>query len=140
ADRFRFASDRGFQRRIGGGADRHWTADGLRAALHVAVTNKRRADHSLATVGFINDHYSLWFGNGASSDSYCWIFVDLKLLNNKKGATMRLKQTPGKLGLALLVCLVFGGCASTAAAQSQASATSSTLYKRLGGYDAIAAV
>src|SRR5438552_10865661 len=51
-----------------------------------------------------------------------------------------LKQTPGKMGLALLVCLVFGGCASTAAAQSQASATSSTLYKRLGGYDAIAAV
>ena len=51
-----------------------------------------------------------------------------------------LKQTPGKMGLGLLVCLVFGGCASTAAAQSQASATSSTLYKRLGGYDAIAAV
>jgi len=53
---------------------------------------------------------------------------------------MMLKQTPGKLGLALLVCLVFGGCASTAAAQTQASGTSSTLYKRLGGYDAIAAV
>ena len=53
---------------------------------------------------------------------------------------MMLKQRPGKLGLALLVCLVFGGCASTAAAQTQASGTSSTLYKRLGGYDAIAAV
>ena len=85
ADRFRFASDRGFQRRIGGGADRHWTADGLRAAFHVALTNKRRADYSLATVGFINDHYSLWFGNGASSDSYRRIFFHLKPLNNKQG-------------------------------------------------------
>jgi hemoglobin len=53
---------------------------------------------------------------------------------------MMLKQTLGKLGLALLVCLVFGGCAATATAQTQASGTSSTLYKRLGGYDAIAAV
>jgi hemoglobin len=53
---------------------------------------------------------------------------------------MMIKQILRKTALALLVGLLCGGCASTGAAQPQASATSPTLYKRLGGYDAIAAV
>jgi hemoglobin len=39
-----------------------------------------------------------------------------------------------------LAALWLGGCAWNASAQSQSSAPPATLYKRLGGYDAIAAV
>ena len=45
-----------------------------------------------------------------------------------------------KIAVALFVCLVFAGCASNTAAQSPAAGSAPTLYKRLGGYDAIAAV
>src|SRR5919201_1719570 len=41
---------------------------------------------------------------------------------------------------ALVMLLLLGGCASSTLAQSQASGSPETLYKRLGGYDAIAAV
>ena len=41
----------------------------------------------------------------------------------------------GKIATAFLVCLLLAGCASSTAAQAPSS-----LYKRLGGYDAIAAV
>jgi hemoglobin len=44
-----------------------------------------------------------------------------------------------KLRLVLFFCLL-AGCASNTAAQSPASGSASTLYKRVGGYDAIAAV
>jgi hemoglobin len=43
----------------------------------------------------------------------------------------------------LLVCLmlaVFAGCASSAARSAEPAPASATLYKRLGGYDALAAV
>ena len=50
------------------------------------------------------------------------------------------RQILAKTGLALLVYLLSGGCASTGGAQPQGSAMGPTLYKRLGGYDAIAAV
>jgi len=43
-----------------------------------------------------------------------------------------------KTGLMLVVCLMFAGCSTGSSAQAQSSAP--TLYKRLGGYDAIAAV
>lgn len=41
---------------------------------------------------------------------------------------------------AILVFVVLGGCAWNVSAQSQAPSAAPTLYKRLGGYDAIAAV
>lgn len=41
---------------------------------------------------------------------------------------------------ALVMLLLLGGCATNTAAQAPASGSTSTLYKRLGGYDAIAAV
>ena len=44
------------------------------------------------------------------------------------------------LWLGLLVLLLVSGCAWNASAQSMGSQPSATLYKRLGGYDAIAAV
>jgi hemoglobin len=44
-----------------------------------------------------------------------------------------------KLRLVLFFCLL-AGCASNTAAQSPASGSASTLYIRVGGYDAIAAV
>ena len=50
------------------------------------------------------------------------------------------RQILAKTGLALLVYLLSGGCASTGGAQPQGSPMGPTLYKRLGGYDAIAAV
>jgi hemoglobin len=40
----------------------------------------------------------------------------------------------------LLVLVLLGGCAWNVSAQSQAPSAAPTLYKRLGGYDAIAAV
>jgi hemoglobin len=45
-----------------------------------------------------------------------------------------------KLGVVLMICLLSAGCASNTAAQPPASGSTSTLYQRLGGYDAIAAV
>ena len=45
-----------------------------------------------------------------------------------------------KIGVAIFVCLLFAGCASNTSAQSPAASSAPTLYKRLGGYDAIAAV
>jgi hemoglobin len=44
------------------------------------------------------------------------------------------------INVALLSILFLGGCALSASAQSPASENRATLYKRLGGYDAIAAV
>ncbi|HEV8341865.1 MAG TPA: group 1 truncated hemoglobin [Candidatus Binatia bacterium] len=44
------------------------------------------------------------------------------------------------LSLRLLVLLLISGCAWNASAQSPTPQSSATLYKRLGGYDAIAAV
>jgi hemoglobin len=41
---------------------------------------------------------------------------------------------------AILVFVVLGGCAWNVSAQSQAPSAAPTLYRRLGGYDAIAAV
>jgi hemoglobin len=46
----------------------------------------------------------------------------------------------GKVGTALLVSALFAGCASTTAAQAPSASSTQSLYKRLGGYDAIAAV
>jgi len=46
----------------------------------------------------------------------------------------------GKIGAALVVSALFAGCASNTAAQAPAASSTPTLYKRLGGYDAIAAV
>ena len=45
-----------------------------------------------------------------------------------------------KIALGLFVCLLLGGAASNGVAQSQAPGSAPTLYKRVGGYDAIAAV
>jgi hemoglobin len=45
-----------------------------------------------------------------------------------------------KIALGLFVCLLLAGATSSGVAQSQAPGPASTLYKRLGGYDAIAAV
>jgi hemoglobin len=42
--------------------------------------------------------------------------------------------------LAFFVCLLLGVAASNGVAQSQAPGSAPTLYKRIGGYDAIAAV
>src|SRR5438309_11899562 len=46
----------------------------------------------------------------------------------------------GKIGAALVVSALFAGCASNTAAQAPVASSTPTLYKRLGGYDAIAAV
>jgi hemoglobin len=53
---------------------------------------------------------------------------------------MMIKQTLSVTSAALVTILFLGGCALNASAQSQASESRPTLYKRLGGYDAIAAV
>lgn len=45
-----------------------------------------------------------------------------------------------RIGPAVIVCLLFAGWASNSAAQSKAASSAPILYKRLGGYDAIAAV
>lgn len=45
-----------------------------------------------------------------------------------------------KTGLMLIACLLFAGSVSNTAAQTPVSDSVATLYKRLGGYDAIAAV
>ena len=52
---------------------------------------------------------------------------------------MTMKKLLPKLGVTLFVCFLTG-CASNTAAQSPASGSTVTLYKRVGGYDAIAAV
>ena len=46
-----------------------------------------------------------------------------------------INKIPATIEKVVFVCLIFAACASNAAAQAPAS-----LYKRLGGYDAIAAV
>jgi len=51
-----------------------------------------------------------------------------------------MKTLISKTGTAVFVCLLFAGCASNTQAQSMGSGSAPTLYKRLGGYDAIAAV
>ena len=53
---------------------------------------------------------------------------------------MMIKKTLSKIALALFVCLLLGAAASNDVAQSQATGSAPTLYKRVGGYDAIAAV
>jgi len=53
---------------------------------------------------------------------------------------MMIKKTLSKITLALFVCLLLGAAASNGVAQSQATGSAPTLYKRVGGYDAIAAV
>jgi hemoglobin len=53
---------------------------------------------------------------------------------------MMMTKLLAKIGLALFVSVIFAGCASNTAAQSPAASSAPTLYKRLGGYDAIAAV
>ena len=53
---------------------------------------------------------------------------------------MMIKKRLAKIGAAFFVCLLFAGCVSNTAAQSPATGSAATLYKRLGGYDAIAAV
>jgi hemoglobin len=45
-----------------------------------------------------------------------------------------------KLGTGLFVAVLSAGCASNTSAQSSMAANTQSLYKRLGGYDAIAAV
>ena len=45
-----------------------------------------------------------------------------------------------RFGLALLAILFLNGCAANLAAQSAAAGEGESLYKRAGGYDAIAAV
>jgi hemoglobin len=50
------------------------------------------------------------------------------------------RRSSSYLSLGFLVMLLVSGCAWNASAQSTAPQPSATLYKRLGGYDAIAAV
>lgn len=45
-----------------------------------------------------------------------------------------------RIALGLLVCLLLSAVAPNAIAQSQPPGSAPTLYKRVGGYDAIAAV
>src|SRR5205807_3515977 len=58
---------------------------------------------------------------------------------NFKEKTM-MNKLVGKIGAALVVSALFAGCASNTAAQAPVASSTPTLYKRLGGYDAIAAV
>jgi hemoglobin len=53
---------------------------------------------------------------------------------------MKTTKIAANFGLAIFCCVLVAGCASNMSARSQTSASSQTLYKRLGGYDAIAAV
>jgi hemoglobin len=53
---------------------------------------------------------------------------------------MMIKETLSKIALALFVFLIAGVCAVNGVAQSQAPGSPPALCKRLGGYDAIAAV
>jgi len=49
-------------------------------------------------------------------------------------------QFASRIGLVVLVGVVFGSFANGILAQAQVSAGAQSLYKRVGGYDAIAAV
>ena len=51
-----------------------------------------------------------------------------------------IKKTLSKMALALFVCFLLDAAASNGVAQSQAPGSAPALYKRVGGYDAIAAV
>lgn len=53
---------------------------------------------------------------------------------------MGIKRFTTKLATGLLVAVLAAGCASTTSAQSSSAGNAQSLYKRLGGYDAIAAV
>ena len=53
---------------------------------------------------------------------------------------MMIEKTLSKIALVLFVCLIAGVCAVNGVAQSQGPGSPLTLYKRVGGYDAIAAV
>ena len=53
---------------------------------------------------------------------------------------MIIEKTLSKIALVLFVCLIAGVCAVNGVAQSQGPGSPLTLYKRVGGYDAIAAV
>jgi len=51
-----------------------------------------------------------------------------------------IEKTLSKIALVLFVCLIAGVCAVNGVAQSQGPGSAPTLYTRVGGYDAIAAV
>jgi Bacterial-like globin len=53
---------------------------------------------------------------------------------------MMIRKKLSRIALGLLVCLFLGAAASNGIAQSQAPGSAPTLYKRVGGYEAIAAV
>ena len=53
---------------------------------------------------------------------------------------MMIEKTLSKIALVLFVCLIAGVCAVNGVAESQGPGSPLTLYKRVGGYDAIAAV
>jgi hemoglobin len=57
-----------------------------------------------------------------------------------KGEKMMIRKKLSRIALRLLVCLFLGAAASNGIAQSQAPGSAPTLYKRVGGYEAIAAV
>jgi len=59
---------------------------------------------------------------------------------NREEENAMMKKLLFRASSALLVFVLLGGCAWNVSAQAQASAAAPTLYKRLGGYDAIAAV
>jgi hemoglobin len=51
-----------------------------------------------------------------------------------------MKTLLSKISVAAIACLLFVGCTSNIQAQSPGAGATPTLYKRVGGYDAIAAV
>jgi hemoglobin len=51
-----------------------------------------------------------------------------------------MKKLLTKIEATLFISLLFAGCASNVTAQPAAAGSTATLYKRVGGYDAIAAV
>ena len=71
---------------------------------------------------------------GSLSPEY--LLVENCVKQSRKEKAMMMKKLP----LVLFLCLFFSGCAAQSAAQSPAAGSATTLYKRLGGYDAIAAV
>jgi hypothetical protein len=53
---------------------------------------------------------------------------------------MMIRKKLSSIALGFLICLLLSAVASNAIAQSQPPGSAPTLYKRVGGYDAIAAV
>src|SRR6185295_2798010 len=73
AYRVGFAVDRCVQRGVGDGAGRGWHADGLRAAIHVALSWRGAHHHALATIGLVGIYLTDRRRTHVARARQCWV-------------------------------------------------------------------